>query len=130
MRLNRSPLLRLFRTLVMGVLVLAIVAKPVLAELCNVHSLMHLIAASEAAKPGYDGVPIHVDTAAEARDDRDHAGGSHALLHAFDASPAFIELFPVLTVPPARFTAIAPPVYRSLAPPARVVESPFRPPIA
>ena len=126
MRLDRSPLLRLLRTLVMGMLVLAIVAKPVLAELCNVHELMHLIAAGEpASKP-----PIHVDTATEARGDRDHASGAHQLLHAFDASAAYVELFPVLTVPPSRFAAIAPPVLHVEAPPTRGFDSPFRPPIA
>jgi hypothetical protein len=130
MRLDRSPLLRLFRTLVLGMVALALVGKPVLAELCNVHALSHLIAAEEAAEGKPSAVPMHVDTLAEARGDLDHASGAHQLLHAFDASPAFVELFPVLTVPPAHFAAIAPPVYRSLAPPAPVVESPFRPPIA
>ena len=119
MFLARSPLLRALRTLVMGMLVLAIVGKPLLAELCNVHALTHIGASA-----------THVDTVAEARSDEDHASGAHQLLHAFDASPAFVELFPVLTVPPSRFTAIAPPVYRALAPPVRSVESPFRPPIA
>jgi len=132
MTLDRSPLLRLFRTLVLGMVALALIGKPVLAELCNVHALSHLIAAEEAAegKASLSRAPMHVDTAAEARSDKDHASGAHQLLHAFDASPAFIELFPVLTVPPSRFAAIAPPVYRSLAPPALAVESPFRPPIA
>ena len=119
MTLARSPLLRLLRTLVMGMLVLAIVGKPVLAELCNVHALSHL--GSSAG---------HVDSVAEARTDQDHASGAHQLLHAFDASPAFVELFPVLTVPPSRYAAIAPPVYRALASPARSIDSPFRPPIA
>jgi hypothetical protein len=110
----------------MGMLVLAIVAKPVLAELCNVHELMHLIAAGEpASKP-----PIHVDTASEARSDQDHARGAHQLLHAFDASAAYIELFPVLTVAPAQFAHIAPPLHEAIAPPARSFDSPFRPPIA
>ena len=119
MRLDRSPLLRALRTLVMGMLVLAIVGKPVLAELCNVHALTHM--GANAA---------HVDSAAEARSDEDHASGAHQLLHAFDASPAFVELFPVLALPPSRHAAIAPPVYHALAPPARSVDSPFRPPIA
>jgi len=96
--------------------------------LCNVHSLTHLIADSEA-KAGH-AAPVHVDTAVEARVDSDHASGAHQLLHAFDASAAFVELFPVLTVPPSRFTAVAPPVYRAFAPPSRGFESPFRPPIA
>ena len=87
---------------------------------------MHLIAAGEPAS----NPPIHVDTAAEARGDKDHANGAHQLLHAFDASAAYVELFPVLTVPPVRFDAIAPPVYEALAPPARGFDSPFRPPIA
>jgi hypothetical protein len=126
MRLNRSPLLRLFRTLVMGVLVLAIVAKPVLAELCNVHELMHLIAAGEPASKA----PMHVDSVAEARSDKDHASGAHQLLHAFDASAAYVELFPVLTVAPAQFAHIAPPAHEAIAPPARAFDSPFRPPIA
>ena len=128
MRLDRSPLLRLFRTLVMGMLVLAIVGKPVLAELCNVHSLTHLIAEGEA-KAGH-AAPVHVDTAAEARVDSDHASGAHQLLHAYDASPAFVELFPLLTVPPSRFAEIAPPVLEAISPPARGFDSPFRPPIA
>jgi hypothetical protein len=128
MTLSRSPLLRLFRTLVMGMLMLAIVGKPVLAELCNVHSLSHLIAAGEIA--AHEKVPMHVDTAAEARSDHDHASGAHQLLHAFDASAAFVELFPALTVPPSRFAAIAPPVHEAAAPPARGFDSPFRPPIA
>ena len=127
MRLERSPLLRALRTLVMGLLVLAIVGKPVLAELCNVHALTHEFATQAE---GAGKAPAHVDTAAEARSDLDHASGAHQLLHAFDASPAFVELFPTLAVPPSRFDAIAPPVYRALAPPVRTVESPFRPPIA
>ena len=119
---SRSPLLhalRTLRTVVMGMLMLALVGKPLLAELCNVHALTHLGASSQ-----------HVDTVAEARSDQDHASGAHQLLHAFDASPAYLELFPVLTVPPARFAAIAPPAYRALAPPAPRIDSPFRPPIA
>jgi hypothetical protein len=130
MRLDRSPLQRLLRTLVLGMVALALIGKPVLAELCNVHALSHLIAEEEAGKPGLDRLPAHVDTAAEARADLDHASGAHQLLHAFDASPAFVELFPVLGVPPARFAAIAPPAYRSLAPPSRGYDSPFRPPSA
>ena len=123
MKSLRRSFLPALRTLVMGLLVLAIVGKPVLAELCNVHALTHEFAGSA-------GAPAHVDTAAEARSDRDHASGAHQLLHAFDASPAFVELFPTLAVPPSRFAAAAPPVYSALAPPARSVESPFRPPIA
>jgi hypothetical protein len=122
MQSARQFLPNFLRTLVVGMLALALVGKPVLAELCNVHSLTHLSQSTAAAK--------HVDTVAEARSDRDHASGAHQLLHAFDASPAFVELVPVLTVPPARFTALAPPVYRALAPPARSFDSPFRPPIA
>jgi hypothetical protein len=128
MRLDRSPLLRLFRTLVLGMLVLAVIGKPVLAELCNVHALTHLIAEGEA-KAGH-AVAVHVDSAAEARSDSDHARGAHSLLHAFDASPAFVELFPLLTVPPSRFAEIAPPVHVDVTPPARGFDSPFRPPIA
>ena len=131
MRVDRSPLLRLFRTLVMGMLVLAVIGKPVLAELCNVHALTHLIAAGEAAGgPGHEAPLVHVDTAAEARSDRDHASGAHQLLHAFEACAAFVELFPVLTVPPSRFAEAAPPVHEAIAPLARSFDSPFRPPIA
>jgi len=128
MTLSRSPLLRLFRTLVLGMLVLAVIGKPVLAELCNVHALTHLIAEGEA-KAGHP-VDAHVDTAAEARSDSDHAKGAHQLLHAFDASPAFVELFPLLTVPPSRFAEIAPQVHVAVTPQARGFDSPFRPPIA
>ena len=127
MNLRLRPLLRLLRTLVMGMLVLAIVAKPVLAELCDAHVLAHLIAQGEAK----DGpLAKHVDSAAEARSDRDHASGAHQGLHASDASPAWVEPFPAITVPPARFAHAALPVHEALAPAARAFDSPFRPPIA
>ena len=113
--------MKLFRTLLLAMLALAIVAKPVLAELCDAHALAHLSAAA-AAK--------HVDSAAEKRSDRDHASGKHQTLHASDASPAYVEPFPALTVPPSRFAATAPPVFDEAAPPARAFDSPFRPPIA
>jgi hypothetical protein len=73
---------------------------------------------------------MHIDTAAEARSDRDHASGAHQQVHAAAATPADVEPFTALTVPPARFAALAPPVYEALAPPARGFDSPFRPPIA
>ena len=56
---RRSPLLRFARTLVMGLMALAMIGKPVLAELCNVHALSHLGSIATA----------HVDSAAEARSD-------------------------------------------------------------
>ena len=120
MTLARLPLLRTLRTLLFGMLALAIVAKPVLAELCDAHALAHLSAAASK----------HVDSAAEKRSDRDHASGGHQTLHASDASPAFVEPFPALTVPPAHFAASAPPAIDDEAPPARGFDSPFRPPIA
>ena len=116
------PLPRLLRTLVLALVALAVVGKPVLAELCDAHALAHLTAAAAAAK--------HVDTAAEKRSDRDHASGKHQTLHSFDASAAMVELFPTLTVPPARFAAAALPVHVAEAAPARAFDSPFRPPIA
>ena len=118
MRLARSPTLRLFRTLIVGMLVLAIVAKPLLAELCNVHELTHLVASA------------HVDTPEEARSDREHANGAHAFIHAFDAPAAQVDPFPVIAVPPVRFAHVVPLEVVALAPPVRPFESPFRPPIA
>jgi len=113
------PLARLLRTLVLGLLALAIVGKPVLAELCDTHELTHLMASSK-----------HVDTASEARSDRDHASGKHQVLHAFDATPGYVQPFTALTVPPSRFPPTAPAVVDEAAPPARAFDSPFRPPIA
>ena len=123
MPLDRSPRRHLFRTLVAGMLMLAIVAKPLLAELCNMHALTHVL-------PAVSQIDRHVDTAAEARSDRDHASGAHQFLHALDAPGTFVEPVPVLMVVPQRFAHLAPPAYRALEPPARGVESPFRPPIA
>ena len=121
----RIPLLRLFRTLVLGMLALAIVAKPVLAEFCNAHALAHAAEVAVGAGGAHAG-----DSAAEARSDQDHASGRHAVLHAADATPGYVEPFPALTVPPARFAASAPPPLDEDAPPARLPDSPFRPPIA
>jgi hypothetical protein len=110
---------RLLRTIVFALLALAIVAKPVLGELCETHELTHLMASSK-----------HVDSASEARSDRDHASGRHQTLHAFDASPGYAQPFTALTVPPSRYAASTPPVLDDAAPPARAFDSPFRPPIA
>ena len=119
----------LFRTFLVGMLALAIVGKPVLAELCDAHELMHMMAKVEAGK--HDGAaPMHVDTVAEARSDRDHATGAHQQIHSAAATPAYVQPFTALTVPPARFAALAPPLYEALAPAARGFDSPFRPPIA
>jgi hypothetical protein len=107
------------RTLLLSLVALAIMAKPVLGELCETHELTHLMASSK-----------HVDTAAEARSDRDHASGKHQTLHAFDTAPGYIQPFIALTVPPLRYAASQPPVLDEAAPPARAFDSPFRPPIA
>ena len=115
----RHPALRLFRSFVLGLVMLAIVGKPLLAELCDTHALTHLSAAAK-----------HVDSVAEARSDKDHAAGKHQVLHASDASPAFVELFPALAVTPVPFTAVSLPAYEAAAPPALRFDSPFRPPIA
>ena len=124
-RFRLPPLDRLLRTLVLGLLALAIVGKPVLAELCDAHALSHLAAAAEGATAGK-----HVDSLAEARSDSDHASGKHQILHASDASPAYVEPFPALTVPPSRFAATLPQGFDESAPPSRSFDSPFRPPIA
>ena len=125
MRLSRLPLLYLFRTLVLGLLMLGVAIKPVLAELCDAHEISHAVAGVEGA-----AAASHVDTAAEARSDRDHASGAHQSLHASDASAAFVELFPALTVPPVHFAALTLPSHEASAPPAHRFDSPFRPPIA
>ena len=119
MRTALPRLPEFFRTLVLGLLVLSFVAKPLLAELCDTHALSHLVTAAK-----------HVDSATEASSDRDHASGKHATLHASDASPAFVELFPALAVPPALFVAVSLPPHVAAAPPVLRFDSPFRPPIA
>jgi len=123
----RSPLLPLFRTLLLGLLALGVVAKPVLGELCDAHALAHLLAREAAAN---DPVRQRVDSAAEARSDRDHASGADQALHASDATPAFIEIFPALTVPPAHFASVALPLHEAATFVVRAFDSPFRPPIA
>jgi hypothetical protein len=119
MRTGLPRLPEFLRTLVLGLVMLAIVGKPVLAELCDTHALSHLVTAAK-----------HVDSASEVRSDRDHASGKHATLHAFDAAAAFVELFPALSVPPALFTTMGLPPHVAAAPPVLRFDSPFRPPIA
>jgi hypothetical protein len=122
MRTARQFLPQFLRTLVLGLLALAIVVKPVLAELCNAHAISHAEAAAAAAR--------HVDSAAEERSDPDHASGKHQELHSADATPGYLEPFAALTVPPARFAEAAPPALDDDPPPSRGFDSPFRPPIA
>ena len=127
MTFRLRPLLPLFRTLLLGLLALGVVAKPVLGELCDAHALVHLLAERAAAN---DPVRQHVDSAAEARGDRDHASGADQALHASDATAAFVELFPALTVPPAPFASVALPLHQATTFVVRAIDSPLRPPIA
>jgi hypothetical protein len=120
----RRSLARLLRTVMVGLLVLGVVAKPVIGRLCEAHELSHLVAAAN------DGGPVHVDSPAELRSDQDHASGRHLLLHAEDNLPAWVQPLATLSVPPIRFAGATPAPVDEAAPPARRPESPFRPPIA
>lgn len=119
LRRLRRPLPRLLRTFMVGLLMLGIVAKPVMSVICETHELSHLIAASG-----------HVDSAAEARSDSDHASGAHQFVHAGDTTPAYIEPLAMLSVPALAYAADAPAPVDDVAPVARRPDTPFRPPIA
>lgn len=118
LRRCRQPLPRLFRTFVVGLLMLGIVAKPVISLICETHELSHLVASK------------HVDSAAEARSDRDHASGKHQFVHAGDTTPATLPPLLTLNVPAIPYAADAPAPAGDVAPPARRPDTPFRPPIA
>ena len=114
---------RLIRASLLGVLMLAVLAKPFAASLCDTHQLGHTLAAFSHGQ-------FHVDSAAERQMDSDHARGAHSLLHAGDEGSTYADIAAVLTLPVVRFESVLISLPTASPVPTRHVGRPFRPPIA
>jgi hypothetical protein len=123
MTVSVQRLRRLLSAALLGALMLATIAKPLAASVCETHQLGHTFASA-------GGAPRHVDSAAERQMDADHARGAHGLLHAGDEGSTYADIAAVLTVPAVRFESVPIALPTAMAVPTRHVGRPFRPPIA
>ena len=113
----------LLRAGLLGLLLLAVVSKPISSTWCETHQLTHTISALSHNH-------FHSDSAAELRLDADDAKGAHGALHAGDQGSTYADIAAVVTVPEVRFESmwIAVPVETPV--PSRHITRLFRPPIA
>jgi hypothetical protein len=118
---KRLPIL--LRASLLGLLVLAVVGKPMASSMCEIHQLGHTLAA-------LSHVSFHSDSAAERQMDTEHAKGAHGLLHGGDQGSTYADIAAVVTLPVVHFESdqIALPA-ESPMPPQQITRL-FRPPIA
>jgi hypothetical protein len=107
----------------LGLLMLAVVSKPMVATLCDTHLLGHALATLSHSH-------FHEDSRAERQMDADHASGAHGVLHAGDQGGTYADIAAVVTVPVVRFESVLIPLPTVLPVPMQHVVRPFRPPIA
>jgi hypothetical protein len=121
-----APIQRLpifLRASLLGLLMLAVVCKPLSSLVCETHQLGHLLAAAGHAS-------FHDDSIAELQLDADHARGDHGLVHARDQGGAYADIAAVVTLPVVHFESVPVALPTELPVPAQRVTRLFRPPIA
>jgi hypothetical protein len=106
----------------LGLLMLAVVSKPMASTLCETHRLGHTLATLSHAN-------FREDSTAERMLDADHASGAHSLLHGGDQGATYADIAAVVTLPRVHFESIATPLPAVLPVPTQPVARPFRPPI-
>jgi hypothetical protein len=118
---KRLPIL--LRASLLGLLILAVVGKPMASSMCEIHQLGHTFAALSHTQ-------FHDESNAERQMDSEHASGAHGLLHGSDNSGTYADIAPVVTLPVIRFESepISLPTERTV--PSQQIVRPFRPPIA
>lgn len=116
------------RVSLLALLMVGVALKPMLGSLCETHALAH-VPSIHGHQHDVAGDHDH-ESPASHQMDRDHAGGSHGLLHEGDQGGAYADIAVAIVIPAA-------PYGRTLVgtPPAAAVSQqhltgPFRPPIA
>jgi hypothetical protein len=111
------------RASLLGLLMFAVVGKPMASSVCEVHQLGHVLAA-------LSHVQFQDNSDAERQMDSEHASGAHGLLHGGDQGGTYADIAAVVTIPVIRFESepIALPAESPLPP--QQVSRLFRPPIA
>jgi hypothetical protein len=118
--IQRLPIL--LRASLLGLLMLAVVGKPMTSSMCVTHQLGHTLSASGHGH-------FHHDSGAERQMDSDHANGAHDLLHGGDHG-TYADIAAVITLPVVRFESDVILLPTELPAPLKHVARPFRPPIA
>jgi hypothetical protein len=111
------------RASLLGLLMFAVVGKPMASSLCEIHQLGHVSAV-------LSHVQFHIDSVAERQMDSEHASGAHGLLHGGDEGSTYADIAAVVTLPVVHFESdpISLPAESPLPP--QQVSRLFRPPIA
>jgi hypothetical protein len=118
---NHLPVL--LRAGLLGLLLLAVVGKPISSTWCETHQLVHTISALS-----HDH--FHRDSVGERQLDADHAKGVHGSLHAGDQGSTYADIAAVVTVPEVRFESMWITVPAETPVPSQPIARLFRPPIA
>jgi hypothetical protein len=119
--IQRLPVI--LRASLLGLLMLAVVGRPLSSLVCETHQLGHLSAASSQASS-------HVDSLAELQLDADHANGAHGLLHGSDKGGTYADIAAVVTLPIVRFESVPVSMPTELPVTVQPATRPFRPPMA
>ena len=124
MQLARKTL-EFLRAGLLVLLVLGLVAKPVLNQIGDLHSVEHAVLAdADADGHGHDHGDDHDDEPGQ-----DHANGAHGLMHQANMG-AFSDLLPTLALLPRPVFPTVLPVPDLPSAPRQFAATPFRPPIA
>ncbi|MEO8307983.1 MAG: hypothetical protein ABI616_08075 [Pseudomonadota bacterium] len=119
-RFQRLP--TLLRACLLGLLMLAVIGKPMSSTMCELHQLGHTIAALSHSQ-------FHEDSSAERQMDSDHAKGGHGLLHGSDQGGTYADIATVVTVPVVRLKSDPILIPTELPVPPQHIARLFRPPI-
>jgi hypothetical protein len=111
------------RASLLGLLLLAVVGKPMASSLCEIHQLGHTLAARSH-------VNFHSDSAAERQMDSEHASGAHGLLHGGDQGSTYADIAAVVTLPVVHFESVQISLPAESRMPPQQITRLFRPPIA
>ena len=119
-RFQRLP--TLLRASLLGLMMLAVVGKPMSSSMCEIHQLGHTLAALSHSQ-------FHDESSAERQMDSDHAKGAHGLLHGGDQGGTYADIAAVVTVPVVRLESDPVLIPAELPVPLQHIARPFRPPI-
>ena len=118
----------LVRVSVLTLLMVGVALKPMLGSLCETHALAHSPSV-HGHQHDFAGDHDH-ESLASHQMDKDHAGGSHGLLHEGDQGSTYADIVVAIVIPAAPYgpTLMGMPTAEEVS--QQHPTGPFRPPIA
>lgn len=107
----------------LGMVMLAVVGRPLYSSWCVTHQLGHTLGAFSQEK-------FREDSSAERQLDAEHASGAHGQLHGDDVGGEYADIATAMAVPAVYFDSVPNPYLTELPVPVQHVTNPFRPPMA